>query len=49
MAIKDRKLLKRFVYSIRITKEEKDILKKNEWIKNELDKLVKDYLSIYLK
>lgn len=45
---KDIKELKVAVYSIRLTKREKEILKKNKWIKEELDKLVKDYINTYL-
>lgn len=44
----DTKDLKKFVYSIRLTKAEHQLLKKNEFIKKELDKLIKDYLKIYL-
>lgn len=40
--------LKRYVYSIRLTKSQKDLLIKNEWIKKELDKIVIDYINIYL-
>ncbi|MBC2460393.1 hypothetical protein [Clostridium beijerinckii] len=43
-----KKELKKFVYSIRLTKRQKELLKKNEWIKKELDKIVIDYLNIYL-
>ena len=44
----DNKDLKKFVYAIRITKNERDLLKKNLEIKLELDKIVRDYLKIYL-
>ncbi|MCD3212068.1 hypothetical protein G8T76_10735 [Clostridium botulinum C/D] len=37
------------VISIRITKSHKDLLKKNKWIKKDIDKLVRDYLNVYLK
>ena len=47
MEKKSRKKLKRSVYSIRITDDEKQILKKNDWIKRDLDKLVRDFLKIY--
>ena len=36
---KDKKDLKTFVYSIRLTEAEKQILKKNDWIKKDLDNL----------
>lgn len=49
MEYKDKKELKKFVYSIRITSEQKQLLKKNDWIKKELDKIVINYLKIYLK
>lgn len=39
---------KRYVYSIRLSKEQKDILKRNEWIKKELDKMVLQYINNYL-
>lgn len=47
MEKKDKKKLKRSVYSIRITDDERQILKKNDWIKRDLDKLVRDFLKIY--
>lgn len=47
MENKNKKNLKNNVYSIRITKEQKQILKKNDWIKKDLDKLVRDFLKIY--
>lgn len=43
-----KKELKNCVYSIRLTEEQKDILKKNEWIKRELDKIVIQYINNYL-
>ncbi|MEW9939999.1 hypothetical protein AB2T96_20880 [Clostridium butyricum] len=48
MVVKIKKELKKFVYSIRLTKRQKEILKKNTWIKKELDKIVMDYINIYL-
>ena len=47
MENKNKKDLKKFVYSIRITKSDKNLLKNNDWIKKELDKIVRDYLKIY--
>lgn len=47
MVNKDKKELKKFVYAIRITKRENDLLKKNEWIKKELDSMIRNYLKIY--
>jgi len=47
--MEDRKKLKKFVYSIRITTEQRQLLKKNLWIKIQLDQLVRDYLKIYLE
>lgn len=47
MENKNKKDLKKFVYSIRITKSDKNLLKNNDWIKKELDKMVRDYLKIY--
>lgn len=49
MANKNKKDLKSSVYSIRVTSEQKQILKKNDWIKNDLDKMVRDFLKIYSK
>ena len=46
---KDKRDLKKYVYSIRLTKSQRDLLKKNELIKKELDKIILDYLNIYLK
>lgn len=48
MVNKAKKELKKFVYSIRLTKRQKKLLKENEWIKKELDKMVLDYINIYL-
>lgn len=45
----DKKVLKKFVYSIRLTMVEHQLLKKNEFIKKELDQLIKDYLKIYIE
>lgn len=44
---KNEKELKKCVYSIRLTKKQKDILKNNVWIKIELDKMVLEYINIY--
>jgi hypothetical protein len=44
-----RKKLKQFVYSIRITKDENQLLKKNKNIKKELNEIVRQYLEAYLK
>lgn len=43
-----RKKPKQFVYSIKITKEENQLLKKNIDLKKELDEIVKKYLNTYL-
>lgn len=42
------KELKKYVYSIRLTKKQKELLKNNEWIKKELDKLILEYINTYL-
>ena len=34
-----------YVYSIQITKNQRDMLKKNENVKKDLDKIVRDYLN----
>lgn len=44
-----KKNLKKYVYSIRINAEQRQLLKKNIEIKKELDRIVIDYLEIYLK
>lgn len=43
------KNLKKYVYSLRINTEQRQLLKHNPEIKSELDKLVVQYLNIYLK
>lgn len=48
MVVNIKKELKKFVYSIRLTKRQKELLKKNPEIKKDLDKIVLDYLNIYL-
>ena len=45
---KSKKQLKKYVYSIRINTEQRQLLVKNTDIKKELDKLVRWYLEIYL-
>lgn len=44
----DKYIKKTEVYSIRITKEQKEILRNNEWIKKELDKYLLDYLECFV-
>ena len=44
-----KKNLKKYVYSIRINKSQRELLVKNDWIKKDLDKLVRDYLNNYLQ
>lgn len=44
-----RKKLKQFVYSIRITKDEDQLLKKNKNLKKELNEIVRQYLKAYLE
>lgn len=44
---KKNKELKTDVYSIRLTKKQKEIIKKNKWIKAELDKVVLNYINLY--
>lgn len=44
-----RKKLKQFVYSIRITKDEGQLLKKNKNLKKELNEIVRQYLKAYLE
>lgn len=34
--------------TIRITEEQKEVMKKNEWIKKELNDIVRNYLNTYL-
>ena len=36
-----------YVYSIQITKEQRELLKKSETIKKDLDKYVRDYLNSF--
>ncbi len=38
---------KNYVYSIRINKAQKDLLKKNEWIKKQLDQQVWEFFKLY--
>ena len=38
----------REVISIRITEQQKDVLDKNKWIKRELDKMIREYIDIYI-
>lgn len=45
---KKEKEIKTSVYSLRLTKKQKDVLKKNKWIKDTLDKMVLDYINNYL-
>lgn len=45
---KQEKELKTDVYSLRLTKNQKNVLKKNKWIKEELDKIVIQYINNYL-
>jgi hypothetical protein len=40
---------KQFVYSIKITKEENQLLKKNKNLKKELNEIVRQYLKAYLE
>jgi hypothetical protein len=40
---------KQFVYSIKITKEEDQLLKKNKNLKKELNEIVRQYLKAYLE
>jgi hypothetical protein len=44
----DKKELKKYVYSIRLTKKQKDLLNNNRWIKLELDKMILQYINNYL-
>lgn len=48
MENKKRKI-NQFVYSIKITKEENQLLKKNKNLKKELNEIVKQYLKAYLE
>lgn len=41
--------LKKYVYSIRITKKQNNLLKNNKWIKEELDKYIREYLNGFLQ
>lgn len=47
MAINKKKENKNYVYSIRITKAQKDLLKKNEWIKKQLNEHVREFFKLY--
>ncbi|MBU5228111.1 hypothetical protein KQI36_15875 [Clostridium senegalense] len=40
---------KREVISIRITEEQKEVLNRNIWIKKDIDKLVRDYINVFLQ
>jgi len=44
-----RKKTKQFVYSIKITREENQLLKKNKNLKKELNEIVRQYLKAYLE
>lgn len=48
MEIRRRKT-KQFVYSIKITREENQLLKKNKNLKKELNEIVRKYLKAYLE
>lgn len=37
----------REVISIRITEQQKDIINKNKWIKKDIDKVVREYLTAF--
>ena len=39
---------KTYVYSIQITKVQRDMLKKNDDVKKDLDKVVRDYLNHFV-
>ena len=43
----DKNTKKTEVYSIRITKGQKELLRNNEWIKKELDKFLLEYLESF--
>jgi len=45
---KIKKELKTSVYSLRLTKIQKNILNKNNWIKLELDKMILEYINSYI-
>jgi hypothetical protein len=44
-----RKKTNQFVYSIKITKEEDQLLRKNKNLKKELNEIVRQYLKAYLE
>jgi hypothetical protein len=44
-----RRRTNQFVYSIKITKEEDQLLRKNKNAKKELNEIVRQYLKAYLK
>lgn len=44
---KKEKGAKRELISIRITEEQKEVIKKNNWIKKEIDKTVRAYLDAF--
>ena len=35
--------------SIRVTAEQKEVIKKNEWVKKEINDLVRNYLNYYVQ
>ena len=45
---KKKRELKKFVYSIRLTEKQNEVLKKNECIKRDLDQFILQYINSYL-
>ena len=39
----------REVISIRITESHKEVLKKNKWIKKDIDKMIREYLDAFVQ
>jgi hypothetical protein len=44
----NKRAIKKYVYSIRLTKEQRTLLKNNESIKTDLDKYIIQYLNSFL-
>ena len=36
------------LFAVRISKEQKEVIRKNKWIKKELDKQVREYLELFV-
>ena len=47
--MKDKKQLKKYIYSLRINTEQRALLKHNEFIKKDLDRFIIQYLNSFLE